>query len=97
MPISRETFRHFPSGQNLVASFNRKPQCRTIEASNGFPILNLLHRKADNDFRGIEVDKHKGKVVVKYVTDYNKHIKSEYEIFSLSEFNNTIKTIKQNV
>ena len=43
------------------------------------------------------LDKHKGKVVVKYVTDYNKHIKSEYEIFSLSEFNDTIKTIKQNV
>lgn len=34
------------------------------------------------------LDKHKEKVVVKYVTDYNKHIKSEYEIFSLSEFKN---------
>lgn len=39
------------------------------------------------------LDKHKEKVVVKYVTDYNKHIKSEYEIFSLSEFKKTIKTI----
>ena len=40
------------------------------------------------------LDKHKGKVVVKYVTDYNKHIKSEYEIFSLSEFNGIIQKIK---
>jgi hypothetical protein len=37
------------------------------------------------------------KIVVKFNTNYNKHIKSEFEISSLSEFGELIKTLKQNV
>jgi hypothetical protein len=31
------------------------------------------------------LEKHEGKVVIKFITDYNKQIKSDYEISSLSE------------
>ena len=41
--------------------------------------------------------KPKDKIVIKYSTPYNKHIESEYEIFSLSEFDELIKTITTNV
>ena len=34
-----------------------------------------------------------GKVVIKYATTYNKHVNSEYEINSLSELSEIIKTI----
>lgn len=37
------------------------------------------------------------KIVIKFLTDYNKHINSEYEISSLSELDEIIKTIKENV
>lgn len=37
------------------------------------------------------------KIVVKFNTIYNKHIDSEYEISSLSDFGELIKTLKQNV
>jgi hypothetical protein len=37
------------------------------------------------------------KIVVKYKTSYNKHVYSELKIESLSEFNETLKTIKENV
>jgi hypothetical protein len=37
------------------------------------------------------------KTVIKYVTDYNKHVYSEYKIHSLSELNETIKNIKNDV
>ena len=38
-----------------------------------------------------------GKVVIKYATEYNKHVSSEYEISTLSELSETIKTIKNYV
>lgn len=38
-----------------------------------------------------------GKIVVKYKTSYNKHLSSELEIESLSEFHEILKTIEQNV
>ena len=38
-----------------------------------------------------------GKIVVKYNTNYNKHINSEYEINSLSEFKGVLKKITQYV
>lgn len=38
-----------------------------------------------------------GKIVVKYKTSYNKHLSSELEIQSLSEFDEILKTIEQNV
>jgi hypothetical protein len=38
-----------------------------------------------------------GKVVIKYTTEYNKHVSSEYEITTLSELSETIKTIKNYV
>ena len=38
-----------------------------------------------------------GKVVIKYTTKYNKHVSSEYEITTLSELSETIKTIKNYV
>jgi hypothetical protein len=38
--------------------------------------------------------KHEGKVVIKFITDYNKQIKSEYEISSLSEFSEILKGLK---
>jgi len=37
------------------------------------------------------------KTVIKYVTDYNKHVYSDYEIKSLSELNETIKKVKNDV
>ena len=39
------------------------------------------------------LEKHVGKTVVKFNTSYNKHVESEYEISSLSEFGEIIKTI----
>jgi hypothetical protein len=43
------------------------------------------------------LEKHVGKILVKFNTDYNKQINSEYEISSLSEFVNIVKTLKTNV
>jgi len=43
------------------------------------------------------LEKHVGKILVKFNTDYNKQINSEYEISSLSEFVNIVKTLKSNV
>ena len=40
------------------------------------------------------LEKHVGKTVVKFSTSYNKHVESEYEISSLSEFGEIIKTLK---
>ena len=40
------------------------------------------------------LEKHEGKVVIKFVTDYNKQIKSDYEISSLSEFSEILKGLK---
>lgn len=40
------------------------------------------------------LEKDKGKVIIKFVTDYNKHIKSDYEISSLSEFSEILKKLK---
>jgi hypothetical protein len=40
------------------------------------------------------LEKHEGKVVIKFITDYNKHIKSDYEISSLSEFSEILKKLK---
>ena len=37
------------------------------------------------------------KTVIKFITDYNKHVYYEYEIHSLSELNETIKKIKNYV
>jgi hypothetical protein len=34
-----------------------------------------------------------GKVVIKYSTEYNKHVSSDYEIYNLSELSETIKNI----
>ncbi len=39
------------------------------------------------------LDQPVGKKIIKYNTNYNKHIESEYEISSLSEFNEIIKTL----
>ena len=46
---------------------------------------NLLLNKPDN------------KIIIKFITDYNKNIKSEYEIYSLSDLELTIKKIEENV
>ena len=43
------------------------------------------------------LEKPQDKIVVKYNTIYNKHIESEHEINSLSEFSGVLKTIKENV
>jgi len=43
------------------------------------------------------LEKPQGKIVIKYNTNYNKQIESEYEISSLSEFSGALKTIKENV
>lgn len=43
------------------------------------------------------LEKPKDKIVVKYTTDYNKHIESEYEVSTLSEFKETIEKIKDYV
>ena len=42
---------------------------------------------------GCLLEKPVGKIVVKYNTSYNKHITSEYEISSLSEFSKVIKNL----
>ena len=43
------------------------------------------------------LEKPKDKIVVKFNTTYNKQIKSEYEISSLSEFKNTLEKILEHV
>jgi len=43
------------------------------------------------------LNKPKDKTVIKFVTDYNKHVYSEYEIHTLSELNEVIKNIKNDV
>ena len=43
------------------------------------------------------LEKPENKIVVKYNTNYNKQIKSDYEINSLSEFNETLKKIENYV
>lgn len=43
------------------------------------------------------LEKPKDKIVVKFTTDYNKHIESDYEISSLSEFKETLEKIKNYV
>ena len=43
------------------------------------------------------LEKPVGKIVVKFNTSYNKQIKSDYEISSLSEFEQIIQNLKQNV
>jgi len=43
------------------------------------------------------LNKPDNKIVIKFVTDYNKHIKSDYEILSLSDLELTIKKIEENV
>jgi len=45
---------------------------------------------------GLLLEKQVGKIVVKYNTIYNKHISSELEISSLSEFQEIIKNLKHN-
>ena len=57
---------------------------------NGVDILltanpDLLLNKPDN------------KIVIKFITDYNKHVESDYEILSLSDLELTIKKIEENV
>ena len=61
----------------------------------------------NNMWKGIDIlltanpdlllEKPQDKIVVKYNTIYNKHIESEHEINSLSEFSGVLKTIKENV
>lgn len=43
------------------------------------------------------LNKPTNKIVVKFNTSYNKQISSEYEVSSLSEFNEIIKKLKENV
>lgn len=43
------------------------------------------------------LEKPQNKIVVKYNTNYNKQIESEFKINSLSEFSGILKTIKENV
>lgn len=43
------------------------------------------------------LEKPVGKIVVKFNTSYNKQIESDYEISSLSEFEQIIQNLKQNV
>ena len=43
------------------------------------------------------LEKPVGKIVVKFNTSYNKQIKSDFEISSLSEFEQIIQNLKQNV
>jgi hypothetical protein len=43
------------------------------------------------------LNKPDNKIVIKFITEYNKHIKSEYEIMSLSDLELTIKKIEDNV
>ena len=43
------------------------------------------------------LNKPDNKIIIKFITDYNKNIKSEYEIYSLSDLELTIKKIEANV
>jgi hypothetical protein len=43
------------------------------------------------------LNKPDNKIIIKFITDYNKNIKSEYEIYSLSDLELTIKKIEENV
>ena len=43
------------------------------------------------------LNKPDNKIIIKFITDYNKNIKSEYEISSLSDLELTIKKIETNV
>jgi hypothetical protein len=43
------------------------------------------------------LNKPDNKIVIKFITDYNKHIESDYEILSLSDLELTIKKIEENV
>ena len=43
------------------------------------------------------LNKPDNKIIIKFITDYNKNIKSEYEISSLSDLELTIKKIEENV
>jgi hypothetical protein len=43
------------------------------------------------------LDKPTNKIVVKFNTSYNKQISSEYEVSSLSEFDEILKKLKENV
>jgi len=42
------------------------------------------------------INKPENKIVIKFITDYNKNVKSEYEISTLSEFNLLLNKIKEN-
>ena len=43
------------------------------------------------------LNKPNNKIMIKFITDYNKNIKSDYEISSLSDLELTIKKIEANV
>jgi hypothetical protein len=43
------------------------------------------------------LNKPDNKIVIKFITDYNKHVESDYEILSLSDLELTIKKIEENV
>ena len=43
------------------------------------------------------LNKPDNKIVIKFITDYNKHVESDYEISSLSDLELTIKKIEGNV
>lgn len=43
------------------------------------------------------LNKPENKIVIKFITDYNKNVKSDYEISSLSDLELTIKKIEENV
>jgi hypothetical protein len=43
------------------------------------------------------LNKPDNKIVIKFITDYNKHVESDYEISSLSDLELTIKKIEDNV
>ena len=43
------------------------------------------------------LNKPDNKIVIKFITEYNKHVKSDYEIMSLSDLELTIKKIEENV
>jgi hypothetical protein len=43
------------------------------------------------------LNKPDNKIVIKFITDYNKHVESDYEISSLSDLELTIKKIEENV
>ena len=43
------------------------------------------------------LNKPENKIIIKFITDYNKNVKSDYEISSLSDLELTIKKIEENV